>query len=168
MAVQRRRDLQSEGFRYCNWPIFPSVARTPGDHLSRAGRFLPRQRCARARRNPQLDLPTLVAHRIQGAPSRSPLDASRLASPEAFRRIRPGDGNRDLAREKRKESLWTRVRPGIGLGSWTAKSTDIARPVFSALEQLEWCVGYLYQVDRPQLARALARNRAQISERAAL
>jgi hypothetical protein len=42
------------------------------------------------------------------------------------------------------------------------------KAAFHALEHLEWCVGYLYQAGRPQLARALERNRAQISERAGL
>ena len=42
------------------------------------------------------------------------------------------------------------------------------KAAFYALEHLEWCVSYLYQAGRPQLARALERNRAQISERADL
>ena len=37
-----------------------------------------------------------------------------------------------------------------------------------AVELLQWCVNYLYRVRRPQLARALERNRAQIIERAGL
>jgi hypothetical protein len=37
-----------------------------------------------------------------------------------------------------------------------------------AVEQLQWCVNYLYSARRPQLAQALARNRAQIIERAQL
>jgi hypothetical protein len=37
-----------------------------------------------------------------------------------------------------------------------------------ALGQLEWCVDYLYGLRKPKLARALARNRKQIIERAGL
>ena len=37
-----------------------------------------------------------------------------------------------------------------------------------ALEHLEWCVNYLHRAGRPQIAQALKRNRAQISERAGL
>jgi hypothetical protein len=32
------------------------------------------------------------------------------------------------------------------------------------LEHLEWCVGYLRQLQKPELARALERNRKQILE----
>jgi hypothetical protein len=34
-----------------------------------------------------------------------------------------------------------------------------------ALDQLEWCIEYLYGVRKPDIARALARNRRQILER---
>jgi hypothetical protein len=37
-----------------------------------------------------------------------------------------------------------------------------------AIDQLEWCVSYLYRLRRPQLASALKRNRAAIIERARL
>jgi hypothetical protein len=37
-----------------------------------------------------------------------------------------------------------------------------------AVDQLEWCVAYLYRLRRPQLARSLKRNRAAIIERARL
>jgi hypothetical protein len=37
-----------------------------------------------------------------------------------------------------------------------------------ALGQLEWCIDYLYGVRKAELARALARNRKQIIERAGL
>jgi hypothetical protein len=30
------------------------------------------------------------------------------------------------------------------------------------LDQLEWCVNYLYRVRKPNIARAIARNRKQI------
>jgi hypothetical protein len=33
-----------------------------------------------------------------------------------------------------------------------------------ALEHLEWAVGYLHQLRKPELARALERNRKQILE----
>ena len=35
----------------------------------------------------------------------------------------------------------------------------------STLEQIEWIVGYLYKIRKPELARALERNRKQIIER---
>ena len=34
-----------------------------------------------------------------------------------------------------------------------------------ALDQLEWCVDYLYRVGKPGITRAIARNRKQILER---
>jgi hypothetical protein len=34
-----------------------------------------------------------------------------------------------------------------------------------ALDQLEWCVDYLYRIRKPDIARALARNRSQIMKR---
>jgi hypothetical protein len=37
-----------------------------------------------------------------------------------------------------------------------------------AVEQLQWCVNYLHNARRSQLARALERNRAQIIQRAQL
>ena len=37
-----------------------------------------------------------------------------------------------------------------------------------ALGQLEWCIDYLYGLRKTELARALARNRKQIIERAGL
>ena len=36
---------------------------------------------------------------------------------------------------------------------------------YSALDQLEWVVGYLQKIHKPQIARALDRNRKQILER---
>jgi hypothetical protein len=38
----------------------------------------------------------------------------------------------------------------------------------SALGQLEWIVGYLHKIKRPEIARALDRNRRQIIEEARL
>jgi hypothetical protein len=35
----------------------------------------------------------------------------------------------------------------------------------AALEQLEWSVGYLREIRKPELANALDRNRKQIAER---
>jgi hypothetical protein len=34
-----------------------------------------------------------------------------------------------------------------------------------ALDQLEWCIEYLYRVRKPDIARAIARNRRRILER---
>lgn len=34
-----------------------------------------------------------------------------------------------------------------------------------ALDQLEWCVDYLYRMRKPQIARVVARNRKQILDR---
>jgi hypothetical protein len=33
-----------------------------------------------------------------------------------------------------------------------------------ALDQLEWVVGYLYEIRKPKIAQAIARNRRQILE----
>jgi hypothetical protein len=33
-----------------------------------------------------------------------------------------------------------------------------------ALDQLDWVVGYLYEIRKPKIARAIARNRRQILE----
>jgi len=34
-----------------------------------------------------------------------------------------------------------------------------------ALEQLDWCIGYLHATNHPRIAAALARNRSYIRER---
>ena len=36
---------------------------------------------------------------------------------------------------------------------------------WAALDQLEWRINYLYRVRKPDIARALARNRSQIMKR---
>ena len=36
---------------------------------------------------------------------------------------------------------------------------------WAALDQLEWCINYLHWVRKPDIARAIARNRNQILER---
>ena len=36
---------------------------------------------------------------------------------------------------------------------------------WAALDQLEWCINYLHWVRKPDIARAIARNRKQILER---
>jgi hypothetical protein len=48
-----------------------------------------------------------------------------------------------------------------------ARSQDMERyrrAVNDALQQLEWCIGYLYGIRRRRLSRALARNREQIRQ----
>jgi hypothetical protein len=35
----------------------------------------------------------------------------------------------------------------------------------AALDQLEWCIDYLHRAQKPDIARAIARNRKQIQER---
>jgi hypothetical protein len=42
------------------------------------------------------------------------------------------------------------------------------RAAIAALDQLEWCVGYLHELRKTRLARALARNRKEIMERAGI
>jgi hypothetical protein len=42
------------------------------------------------------------------------------------------------------------------------------RAAIEALGQLEWCIEYLYEQRRTEIARALSRNRRQIIERAGL
>ena len=34
-----------------------------------------------------------------------------------------------------------------------------------ALDELEWCIDYLYRVRKPDIARALARNQSRIMKR---
>jgi hypothetical protein len=34
-----------------------------------------------------------------------------------------------------------------------------------ALDQLEWCIDYLYRLRKPDIAKAIARNRMQIQDR---
>jgi hypothetical protein len=34
-----------------------------------------------------------------------------------------------------------------------------------ALNQLDWCIAYLYRIRKPKLAAAVARNRAEIKRR---
>jgi hypothetical protein len=34
-----------------------------------------------------------------------------------------------------------------------------------ALDQLQWCIDYLYRVRKPEIARALSSNRSQIMKR---
>jgi hypothetical protein len=49
-----------------------------------------------------------------------------------------------------------------------ALDRDIERyreAALNALDQLEWCIQYLHRLRKPELARALARNRKQILER---
>jgi hypothetical protein len=40
------------------------------------------------------------------------------------------------------------------------------KAAIAALDQLEWCIGYLHEIREPKLARALARNRKEILKRA--
>jgi hypothetical protein len=42
------------------------------------------------------------------------------------------------------------------------------RAAIEALGQLEWCIEYLYEQRRTEIARALSRNRRRIIERAGL
>jgi hypothetical protein len=35
----------------------------------------------------------------------------------------------------------------------------------AALDQVEWCINYLYRVRKPDIARAIGRNRKQILKR---
>jgi hypothetical protein len=42
------------------------------------------------------------------------------------------------------------------------------RAAVEALGQLEWCIEYLYEQRRTEIARALSRNRRRIIERAGL
>jgi hypothetical protein len=48
------------------------------------------------------------------------------------------------------------------------ESERYRRAAIDALGQLEWCIDYLHKVRKPQIARALSRNRNRIIERAGL
>ena len=39
------------------------------------------------------------------------------------------------------------------------------RAAEATLDQLDWCVGYLYQIRKPRIARALEKNRKAIRRR---
>ena len=49
-----------------------------------------------------------------------------------------------------------------------SRMTDAERyraAALDALEQIDWAVGYLHQIRKPELARALAKNRSSIMRR---
>jgi hypothetical protein len=48
------------------------------------------------------------------------------------------------------------------------ESERYRRAAIDALGQLEWCIDYLHKVRKPQIARAISRNRNRIIERAGL
>jgi hypothetical protein len=48
------------------------------------------------------------------------------------------------------------------------ESERYRRAAIDALGQLEWCIDYLHKVRKPQIARAISRNRSRIIERAGL
>ena len=48
------------------------------------------------------------------------------------------------------------------------ESERYRRAAVDALGQLEWCIDYLHKVRKPQIARAISRNRNRIIERAEL
>jgi hypothetical protein len=53
------------------------------------------------------------------------------------------------------------------IGDWK-RDREIGRyrqAAISTLEQLEWVVGYLHKIRKPELAQVLDRNRKQIIER---
>jgi hypothetical protein len=43
-----------------------------------------------------------------------------------------------------------------------AAAAEYRQAVEDALQQLEWCIGYLYGIRKTSVSRALARNRSQI------
>jgi hypothetical protein len=48
------------------------------------------------------------------------------------------------------------------------ESERYRRAALEALGQLEWCIDYLYEQRKTDIARALSRNRSRIIERARL
>jgi hypothetical protein len=48
------------------------------------------------------------------------------------------------------------------------ESERYRRAALEALGQLEWCIEYLHEQRKPDIARALSRNRRRIIERARL
>jgi hypothetical protein len=48
----------------------------------------------------------------------------------------------------------------------TTESERYRRAAVQALEQLEWCVDYLYRVSKADIAKAISRNRNEIIRRA--
>ena len=67
------------------------------------------------------------------------------------------------------------IRPNegaVGSPERSSEERDLDREIeryreaaAQALDQLEWCVDYLYRVRKPQIARVVARNRKQILAR---
>jgi hypothetical protein len=48
----------------------------------------------------------------------------------------------------------------------TRKETDrYRRAAEETLDQLDWCVGYLYRIRKPEIAQTVAKNRATIRRR---
>jgi hypothetical protein len=48
----------------------------------------------------------------------------------------------------------------------TRKETDrYRRAAEETLDQLDWCVSYLYRIRKPEIAQAIAKNRATIRRR---
>jgi hypothetical protein len=82
-----------------------------------------------------------------------------------FRRIALGNPRKEPARHHRKKLLTTSRK---GKANDRDPDRELARyreAAMAALDQLEWCIDYLYRVRKPDLARAIARNRKQILER---
>jgi hypothetical protein len=54
---------------------------------------------------------------------------------------------------------------GNGNGDHDPELERYREAAWQALDQLEWCIDYLYRVHKGDIARALARNRSQIAKR---
>jgi hypothetical protein len=51
------------------------------------------------------------------------------------------------------------------IGSGTEEVERYRRAAETALDQLDWCVDYLYRIGKPRIARVVAQNRTHIPDR---
>jgi hypothetical protein len=65
------------------------------------------------------------------------------------------------------EGVWALdPKPGCGDRHCRASRREVRQGGrHGALDQLEWCINYLHWVRKPDIARAMARNRKQILKR---
>ena len=53
------------------------------------------------------------------------------------------------------------------IGSRNEEVERYRRAAEATLDQLDWCVDYLYRIGKPRIARVIAQNRRHIRDRAA-
>jgi hypothetical protein len=66
--------------------------------------------------------------------------------------------------EDQRRAVRRRERPFPEDDDAAASCDRCREAAMRALDQLDWVVGYLYEIRKPKIARAIARNRRQILE----